>query len=121
LLNKEASNHLIALKKKYPNFISNQAFLGKFDNFFQHGIDGCRAGQAFFNIDNFCNVAICVEKRYAPVGNLVTDSLTDIFAALRREHLKNSCHTCWYICRGEVEVLYTANGLRHFIPLVLSS
>jgi MoaA/NifB/PqqE/SkfB family radical SAM enzyme len=120
LAQKKVSNYLISLKKKYNNFVSNPGFLSKFDEYFQHGIDGCRAGRAFFNIDNFCNVAICVEERYHPVGNLITDPVLDIFAAMRRESKRNSCRSCWYNCRGEIEVLYTLNGLRYFIPAVFS-
>ncbi len=116
----KASAHLLALKKRYRNFLSNPYFLGSFDRFYaESGISGCKAGRAFFNIDNFMNVQKCVEFRQEPVGNLRDLSSNDMVSRLRNEHQRNTCGACWYNCRGEVEVLYSLRGLVASLPTLL--
>jgi hypothetical protein len=36
--------------------------------------------------------------------------MSEILTALRQAHAKNTCTSCWYSCRGEVEVLYDPRG-----------
>jgi MoaA/NifB/PqqE/SkfB family radical SAM enzyme len=115
------SAHLLELKKKYPNFISNASFLANFDRALNQGVPGCLAGRAFFNIDNFSRVSICVEDRRQPAGNLMEDDLGDLLQALRKKNEQSKCQACWYNCRGEVEVLYSLKGaLRALPPLVFN-
>ena len=109
----KVSRYLLSLKKKYKNFASNPYFLSQFDSFLKDGISGCRAGKSFFNINTFCQASLCVEMCKKPVGNLLTDPISDIFIAMQQEYKKNVCRECWYNCRGEIEALYSLRGLYH--------
>jgi MoaA/NifB/PqqE/SkfB family radical SAM enzyme len=114
-----ASRHLLDLKRRYPNFLSNQAFLRRFDEALTGGIPGCRAGQAFFNIDSCGDIAICVEERARPVANLYRQSAQQIHERLADRARGNACRACWYNCRGEVEMLYSPRGLLNSLPMLL--
>jgi MoaA/NifB/PqqE/SkfB family radical SAM enzyme len=114
-----ASGHLLALRRKYPNFLSNPIFLGSFDTAADGGVPGCLAGKAFFNIDNYGRVAQCVEDRAHPVGVLHKDPIETILARLRERHAETQCRTCWYNCRGEIESLYTLKGAVTSLPTLL--
>jgi MoaA/NifB/PqqE/SkfB family radical SAM enzyme len=110
------SETLLALKERYPNFLSNRYFLGRFDAALNGGVPGCRAGRAFFNIDSTGDIAICVEERSRPLANLYRDSIADIRRALRTQARCNTCTDCWYNCRGEVEMLYDVVGIWRSLP-----
>lgn len=106
------SKRLLDIARRYPNVASGHRFLAAFDGFAtQRGVAGCRAGQAFFNIDNFGNIAKCVEFRAEPIGNLHELTPAQILARLGAERARNRCEACWYRCRGEVESLYSIGGL----------
>jgi MoaA/NifB/PqqE/SkfB family radical SAM enzyme len=113
------SAHLLSLWKRHPNFLSNPYFLSRFDAALDGGITGCRAGACFFNIDERGDVAICVERRHRPVGNLLRDSIWTLLRRLRAAAERNACRRCWYNCRGEIEVLYRPGGLLRSMPTVL--
>lgn len=114
-----ASQRLLELKHRYPNFLSNEAFLARFDEALNGGVPGCRAGQAFFSIDSCGDIAICVEERSRPVANLYRDSPRTILARLADRARGNTCTACWYNCRGEVEMLYSPHGLLNSLPMLL--
>ena len=115
-----ASRRLLELKKRYRNFLSTRNFLERFDRFYaERGIDGCRAGRAFFNIDGFLNVQKCVEFRQEPIGNLRELDPHEMVRRLREAHRRNACKACWYNCRGEVEGLYSLHGLAAAVPALL--
>jgi MoaA/NifB/PqqE/SkfB family radical SAM enzyme len=97
---------LLALHARYRNFLSNPGYLRQFDRYLQGGVPGCKAGRAFFNIDETGDIAICVEKRERPVANLYRDHITVIRQRLAAAARGNACTGCWYNCRGEVESLY---------------
>ena len=82
-------------------------------------MSGCRAGKAFFNIDEKGDVALCVERRDRPVGNLYRDDIRTIERRLRDGARGNTCTDCWYNCRGEVESLYHPVGLVKSLPTFL--
>ncbi len=113
------SRHLLALRRKYPNFLSNPTFLSHFDDFRDGGVPNCAAGRAFFNIDSTGDVAICVENRATPAANLFRDSASTIHDNLRLHSKNNNCSCCWYNCRGEVESLYSVKGLLQSLPTLL--
>jgi MoaA/NifB/PqqE/SkfB family radical SAM enzyme len=113
------AQRLVDLKDRYPNFLSNRHFLSQFDTALNGGVPGCRAGQAFFNIDSTGDIAICVENRPHPVANLYRDSIADITRALKRAAKGNNCQSCWYNCRGEVEMLYDPVGIWRSLPQFL--
>jgi MoaA/NifB/PqqE/SkfB family radical SAM enzyme len=113
----KTTRQLLALRKRYRNFLSNPVFLRNFDRFYEErGIPGCRAGRAFFNIDNFLNVEKCVEFREETIGNLRYLSAGEMLRGLRAESERNRCRACWYNCRGEVEALYSIRGLMGSLP-----
>jgi len=113
------SNHLLELRRRYPNFLSNPLFLSNFDQYLNGGVPDCAAGRAFFNIDSTGDIAICVEQRDRPVANLYTDDMFSIGRKLRDGGKDNSCRNCWYNCRGEVESLYHIKGLWQSLPTLL--
>ena len=110
---------LVLLKRRYPRFLSNTHFLSLFDKARDVGVGGCRAGRAFFNIDDTGDVAVCVERMHQPVGNLKTDPVDDIIVRLAEAAAKVNCRACWHNCRGEVESLYTARGVFRSLPVLL--
>ncbi|HET6342544.1 MAG TPA: radical SAM protein [Gemmatimonadota bacterium] len=116
-----ATETLLDLKERYPDTVhSNRVYLEKFDEAANDGIDGCIAGKAMFNIDNRMIVSKCVEFNASePLGNLRTDSMQHVLARLRAAHAANTCTACWYSCRGEVEVLYSARGFLNSVPSLL--
>lgn len=116
-----ASEMLLGLKELYPETVhSNRVYLERFDEAANDGIGGCIAGKAMFNIDNRMIVSKCVEfNESEPLGSLRTDSMEVVLARLRASHAANTCTACWYSCRGEVEVLYTARGFVNSLPSLL--
>lgn len=115
----QVSPRLLEMWERNPNFLSNPDYLEKFDEFLAGGIPGCRAGQAFFNIDSTGDIAICVENRPRPIANLLRDSQYKIRDRLREASRINPCTACWYNCRGEVETLYQLRGVLHSLPSYL--
>ena len=113
------SRRLLELREKHRNFLSNPVFIEQFDRFFESGVPGCRAGRAFFNIDSVGDVAICVEERARPVGNLYRNSPRQLVEALRAASANNDCMDCWYNCRGETESLYSPRSLIRSLPTYL--
>ncbi len=114
--NGSVSEKLLSLREKHSNFLSNPYFLENFDRFFNGGVPGCLAGQAFFNIDSVGDIAICVEEREESVANLYADHPRKIVESLWKRSANNKCVDCWYNCRGEVESLYTTRGLFRSLP-----
>jgi len=117
--NGPVSQRLLGLRRRYRNFLSNPNYLGRFDAFLGGGVPNCRAGRAFFNIDESGQVAICVERRHQPVGNLFSDDIFALCRRLRQAARENRCRMCWYNCRGEIESLYHPLGLVKSLPTLL--
>ncbi len=110
---------LLELRENRKNFLSNPCYLERFDEFLAGGVADCRAGRAFFNIDSTGDIAICVEQRKHPIANLYRHSSATIHNRLRSAAKGNSCTSCWYNCRGEVESLYHPRGLWKSLPTLL--
>ncbi|MHC4065791.1 MAG: hypothetical protein ACYSUI_15015, partial [Planctomycetota bacterium] len=87
-----------------------------FDTALNGGVPGCRAGQAFFNIDSAGDIALCVEERAKPVANLYRHAASEIVRRLRDQSRSNTCTACWYNCRGEVEMLYHPVAIVKSLP-----
>ena len=116
----ESVPELLRLKKRYRNFVSNRHFLSRFERFYgRGGVPQCRAGRAFFNVDNFMNVQKCVEFREEKVGNLRELDAVEMLRRLNTEQERNQCRACWYNCRGEVESLYSVSGFLGAAPTLL--
>lgn len=111
--------HLLDLRRKHRNFLSNPYFLARFDQALNGGVPNCRAGRGFFSIDSTGEIAICVEERQRPIANLFRDSATEIVRRLRNDRTAESCRKCWYNCRGEIESLYDPIGLVQSLPTLL--
>ena len=117
----DAGAELLRLKRTYPRFLSNAWFLSRFNDANDGGVPGCRAGRAFFNIDDNGDVAVCVERMNRPVANLKADAAAVILRRLRKAVEGLDCRACWYNCRGEVESLYTLKGALGSLPILLSA
>jgi len=113
------AERMLDLRRKFPNVLSNPYFLGRFDDALNGGVPGCRAGKAFFNIDSKGGVAICVERRSEPVGNLYKNDIISMMQRMQAISKTNRCQRCWYNCRGEVESLYRPYGLLRSLPTYL--
>jgi MoaA/NifB/PqqE/SkfB family radical SAM enzyme len=115
------SRHLLALKKRHGNFLSNTEFLARFDDAANGGVAGCVAGRSFFNIDHKGDIAKCVEAMDNPIGNILTMTAKEIAEGLAKAYRENTCNQCWYNCRGEVEVMYSPRGLITALGKVLNA
>jgi len=114
------SAELLRLRETYPNFLSNPHFLSRFDRYLADGgVPNCLAGRAFCNIDERGDVALCVEHRARPLGNILTTEPGELVRRLHRAARRNRCTQCWYNCRGEIEALYTVPGLIRSLPTYL--
>jgi MoaA/NifB/PqqE/SkfB family radical SAM enzyme len=109
------------LKARHSNLRIGAYSLSRMDEALATGVSGCRAGQAFFNVDHHGRVSKCVEFRGAldRVGGLAEDGLAAVMTRLKGVHAKNDCKACWYASRGEVEGLYTLRGLIGALPGLL--
>jgi MoaA/NifB/PqqE/SkfB family radical SAM enzyme len=117
--NGPVSPSLLELRRRWGNFLSNPHYLSRFDDFLAGGVGSCQAGRAFFNIDSTGDIAICVERRSAPVANLYRHGVPTILRSLRARAAANACRGCWYNCRGEIESLYHPLGLLKSLPTLL--
>lgn len=107
-----AVQHLLDLRARCSSFLSSREYLESFDLYLaQRGIPDCRAGKSYLNIDSCGRVSKCVDSREY-VGNIRNMSTPEMVKRLRFEHAANSCTSCWYICRGEIDRLYSAPGVR---------
>lgn len=111
--------HLLKLRRRYPNFLSNPYFLSKFDQAAADGVPGCLAGRGFFNIDSTGAISVCVEERGRPVAHLFEHSAEEIVRRLRSDPTPRDCAACWYNCRGEIESLYNPAGVLLSLPTLL--
>ncbi|MHC4661093.1 MAG: radical SAM protein [Planctomycetota bacterium] len=117
----EVTEYLLALKKKYPEFITLTTYIENLDRAIADGgIGGCRTGQLLLNIDNYGNVARCTETLDEPVGNILAEDVRTIAAQLRKLQKATSCAQCWTSCRGFAESMYTSPRLRQFREFLVS-
>ncbi len=107
------ARELLELHRRYPNLVTNTVVLEKFDTALNGGVPGCVAGKYMLNIDPFGRVSICPEKTAHPVGHILKDDPRTLVRRLKERHRCNTCQDCWYHCRSEVEVCYTARGMFH--------
>ncbi len=109
------------LKGRYSNLRTGSYFLSRLDEALTGGVGGCRAGQAFFNVDHHGRVSKCVEFRGPEdrVGSLEGEGAPLVMDRLKGVQAANRCRSCWYAYRGEVEGLYTLRGLLGALPGLL--
>ena len=112
------ASRLLDVKRRHRNLRSSARYLARFDEALVSGVGGCQAGRAFLNVDHRGRVSKCVEFQAEGdrVGDLTRESWKDVAARLRGVSAANSCRSCWYASRGEVEGLYSARGLMSSLP-----
>ncbi len=100
----EVSKRLLALKRKYKEFVSLRGYVGKFSEAVeQGGVGPCFAGKNLCNIDSDGNVSLCIDLLDDPVGNIMTDDIFEIERKLNQKYEENKCTDCWTSCRGSIE------------------
>ncbi len=115
------SDKLLELKTRYPEFISLTSYVGQFDQAIaEGGIGNCHAGTLTFNIGSRGEVSRCIDTIDEPVGNILTDEITDLRDRLQTAQEKGSCAHCWTSCRGSVESLYKPPRVRQFREFCVS-
>lgn len=104
---RDISDHLLSLKRKYPNFVALRGYLTRFTEAVttSNGVIPCYAGKNLFNIDCQGNVTRCIDTLDRIAGNILKDDFTDIKRALLKQHEANDCGHCWTSCRGNIESL----------------
>jgi MoaA/NifB/PqqE/SkfB family radical SAM enzyme len=109
---------LLDVKRRHKNLRSSARYLARFDEALVSGVGGCQAGRAFVNVDHRGRVSKCVEFQAEGdrVGDLTRETWKDLAPRLRAVSAANSCRSCWYASRGEVEGLYSARGLISSLP-----
>ena len=55
------------------------------------------------------------------MGDLTRERWSDLAPRLRGVSAANTCRSCWYASRGEVEGLYSARGLVAALPALVRS
>jgi MoaA/NifB/PqqE/SkfB family radical SAM enzyme len=113
---KDISELLFSLKKKYKNFVALHGYLARFTEAVQNenGILPCYAGRNLLNIDCNGNVSRCIDRLDQPAGNILSDGLEQIIRELRNQYLENDCGGCWTSCRGNIEsLMYGKNRLQN--------
>ena len=107
----DVSARLLELKRRYPEFVALRGYIGRFSESIRGGgISPCHAGENLINIDSVGNVTFCIDTLDEPAGNILTDPLEDILAALRRRRNSSRCSGCWTSCRGSIETLMYGRG-----------
>jgi MoaA/NifB/PqqE/SkfB family radical SAM enzyme len=117
------SSRLMAVKRRHRNLRSSARYLARFDEAVASGVGGCQAGRAFVNVDHRGRVSKCVEFQAEGdrVGDLSRERWSDVAPRLRAVSAANTCRSCWYASRGEVEGLYSARGLMEALPVLMRS
>jgi len=103
---REVSDRLLALKRKYPEFVAVRGYLARFSKAIQEGgIGPCNAGKQLCNIDSQGQVSLCIDRLGDSLGNILTDEPAEIEKRLLAAHRKNTCKSCWTSCRGNIDAL----------------
>jgi MoaA/NifB/PqqE/SkfB family radical SAM enzyme len=108
-------NTLIEMKKSGYLIANTETFLFHFINFFKNKQFvppnyHCLSGFASMYIDPFMNIVPCWDGSFAPIGNLLNDTLRDIwfseqYSQYRRRMYNCQCSGCWFLCTGELSTI----------------
>jgi MoaA/NifB/PqqE/SkfB family radical SAM enzyme len=117
----KVTEKLRELKAKYSEFVSLTSYVEQFDQAIaEGGIGNCQAGYLAFNIGSRGEVSRCIDTIEEPVGNILTDEITDLRDQLRKAQEKGGCAQCWTSCRGFAECLYMPPRIRQFKEFYIS-
>ena len=117
----EATEHLLELKRKYPEFVTLTSYLERFDQAIARGgIGRCQTGRLLMNVDHRGQVARCTEMLDQPVGNILTDNVADLARRLADHQRTSDCAQCWTSCRGFAECMFARPRLRQWKEFFLS-
>lgn len=95
---------LLALKAKYPHFITFSGYLEGIDPFLRgEASQRCTAGVRFLNIDHRGEVSPCIEKLHLSAGNIRRDPWPILFERLSGLQQTKRCADCHTSCKGFVE------------------
>lgn len=95
---------LLALKKRYPHFITFSGYLEAIDRYLAGDVrTPCWAGERFLNVDHMGEVSPCIEKLHLRAGNLRRDPWSVVGGRLRSFEETKGCTDCMTACRGFVE------------------
>lgn len=121
LPDQQVTGHLLALKRKYPEFISLTTYLERFDQAIaQGGIGDCQTGRLLLNINHRGDVARCTETLDEPVGNILREDVMAIRERLHRVQRERPCAQCWTSCRGFAESMTQPPRLRQMREFYIS-
>jgi len=117
--NLKISEYLLKLKKDNPEFVALRGYLSRFSEAAaNNGIDQCRGGINFFNIDSQGNVSFCIDHLENIAGNILKDDMEIIIKNLKNAALENKCAGCWTSCRGSIEtLLYGSDKLANYFDM----
>jgi MoaA/NifB/PqqE/SkfB family radical SAM enzyme len=112
---REVTDHLMDLKRRYPEFVSLSSYIEDFDRAIaEGGIGNCEGGSLFLNVGSRGEVSRCIDTIDEAVGNILTDDVRELTGRLGRLRSEKPCSSCWTSCRGFAECMYKAPRLQQF-------
>ena len=115
LPDRSVTQHLLDLKRKYPEFVTLTTYVEHLDQAIaEGGIGNCKTGRLLMNIDNRGNVARCTERLDEPLGNILKEDIFDIRKRLWNVADTQECSQCWTSCRGFAESMFQRPRLRQY-------
>jgi len=121
LPSERVSEHLLKLKRQYPEFITLTSYIERFDQAIAAGgIGHCQTGRLLMNIDRHGQVARCTETLDDPVGNILTDDPLVLRNRLLEMQRNSDCAQCWTSCRGFAECMQKPPRRRQFREFFIS-
>jgi radical SAM protein with 4Fe4S-binding SPASM domain len=115
------TQHLLALKAKYPEFVTLTSYIERLDEAIARGgVGDCQAGRLLMNIDHRGDVARCTETLDEPVGNILREDVLAIRDRLRRIQGERACAQCWTSCRGFAEAMHMRPRWRQYREFLTS-
>jgi MoaA/NifB/PqqE/SkfB family radical SAM enzyme len=111
----DVTAHLLALKAKYPEFVTLTSYIEHLDQAVaEGGIGDCQTGRLLMNIDNRGKVSRCTEMLDRPIGSILSDDILEIRQRLWDRQRQEPCAQCWTSCRGFAESIAKPPRLRQF-------
>ncbi len=119
---RSVTEHLLGLKRQYPEFVTLTSYLERMDQAISTGgIGNCQTGRLLLNIDHRGQVSRCTERLEEPVGNILSDDILELRRRLWHVADTQPCAQCWTSCRGFAESMFQPprwRQLREFLHSV---